>query len=195
MDKGPLIFALLAVGFIVGANHFEKSKKPKGENPIIHRGKEPEGIAIANELAIRYDGIQKGEGNIPDAMQFTDIQQTGSTTYGNTLEEVRTNLKDMRAKFANPEVPAVGEVRNLKTITEMDTTPEITRLYPELNEILTRRGTAIDRMGDIQEKGGSGAKYQAIRDKADADLVTLQKKIATEHPELAYKVAPTPPTP
>jgi len=34
MDKGPLIFALLALGFIVGADHFDKSKKRKGGNPV-----------------------------------------------------------------------------------------------------------------------------------------------------------------
>ncbi len=99
MDKGPLIFALLALGFIAGANHFEKSKKRKGGNPIIHRGKEPEGIAIADELGVRYDGIQPGFKDIPSAYMFTDVLQTGSTFTGKNLEEVRTKLAAMRKAF------------------------------------------------------------------------------------------------
>jgi len=51
------------------------------------------GEAIAKELGITYDGIQEGLG-----MQFTD-PQTGSTFYGNTLDEVRANLENMRGKF------------------------------------------------------------------------------------------------
>ncbi len=82
---------------------------------ITHRGTEPAGIAIANQLRVQYDGIQAEIG-----MQFTD-PQTGSTTYGNTLEEVRTNLENMRAGFAalevTPAVPAVPEV----TIGELAT--------------------------------------------------------------------------
>ncbi|KKK50587.1 hypothetical protein LCGC14_3123530, partial [marine sediment metagenome] len=37
--------------------------------PVEHRGTEPEGIAIANELGVAFDGIQEGLG-----MQFTDPQ-------------------------------------------------------------------------------------------------------------------------
>lgn len=66
--------------------------------PIVHRGKEPKGIAIGNELGVTYDGIQEGIG-----MQFTD-PKTGSTTYGNTLEEVKANLQKMRARFTNPRI-------------------------------------------------------------------------------------------
>ncbi len=62
------------------------------------------GEQIARELGIKYDGVQEGIG-----MQFTD-PQTGSTTYGNTLEEIQTKLIKMRAKFAKvtPAVPKVG---------------------------------------------------------------------------------------
>lgn len=65
---------------------------------IEHRGTEPEGIAIANELDIRYDGIQESVGNIPAKYQFTD-PITGSTFYGDTLEKAKINLANMRAKF------------------------------------------------------------------------------------------------
>jgi hypothetical protein len=59
------------------------------------------GQSIAEELGVHYDGVQELVG-----MQFTD-PQTGSTTYGNTLEEVRTNLTRMRAKFGKA-APAPG---------------------------------------------------------------------------------------
>ena len=39
MDKGPIIFALLALGFIVGADHYEKSKKPMSYKEFIASGK------------------------------------------------------------------------------------------------------------------------------------------------------------
>jgi len=61
----------------------------------------PTGEAIAKELGIKYDGIQEGIG-----MQFTD-PQTGSTTYGNTLEEVEARINDMREKFAEAEIKPV----------------------------------------------------------------------------------------
>ncbi|KKM23312.1 hypothetical protein LCGC14_1616460, partial [marine sediment metagenome] len=68
--------------------------------PIEHRGTEPEGIAIADELGVRFEGIQQGVEDIPSKMMFTDVQQTGSTFTANTLEEARTKLADMRAAFA-----------------------------------------------------------------------------------------------
>jgi len=51
------------------------------------------GHLIAEALGVHYDGIQEGLG-----MQFTDYL-TGSTTYGNSLSEVRESLARMRAKF------------------------------------------------------------------------------------------------
>ncbi len=69
---------------------------------IKHRGTKPEGIAIADALGLQYDGIQKGLG-----MQFTDVAETGSTFYANTLEQARTNLSNMREAFtkATQELP------------------------------------------------------------------------------------------
>lgn len=52
------------------------------------------GRDIARQLGIRYDGIQEGLG-----MQFTDAQVTGSTFYGNSLSEVKSNLGKVRKRF------------------------------------------------------------------------------------------------
>lgn len=74
---------------------------------------------IERELGLRYDGIQEGLG-----MQFTD-PQTGSTTYGNTLGEVKNKLAKMRAAFAEAKVgnpidksKIRGELVRLKTDIE-----------------------------------------------------------------------------
>ena len=52
------------------------------------------GNEIAGLTGTRYDGVQEGIG-----MQFTDLI-TGSTTYGNTLNEVRDNLVELRARYS-----------------------------------------------------------------------------------------------
>ncbi len=53
-----------------------------------------EGRKIAEQIGeIRYDEEQEGIGH-----QFTDIV-TGTTFYGNTLEEVRANLIEKRRLF------------------------------------------------------------------------------------------------
>ena len=52
------------------------------------------GEEIAKELGIRYDGIQEELG-----MQFTDIHQTGTTFYANTLEEAKVRLAEKRKLF------------------------------------------------------------------------------------------------
>ncbi len=81
--------------------------------PIVHRGTEPEGIAIADELEVRYDGIQEGIEDIPSKMMFTDVRQTRTTFVANTLEEARTKLAEKRELFKPPaveEVPAPAEV-------------------------------------------------------------------------------------
>ena len=56
------------------------------------------GNDIANRLNCHYDGIQPGFGKHPAMMQFTD-NITGSTTYGNSFEEVRAKLEKMRREF------------------------------------------------------------------------------------------------
>jgi len=62
------------------------------------------GKSIAEELGIRYDGVQPDIG-MPFTMQFTDVAQTGSTFHANTLAEARTGLEDMRAKFEAAKTP------------------------------------------------------------------------------------------
>jgi hypothetical protein len=56
------------------------------------------GEEIGNVLNCHYDGVQEGFGGRPDTMQFTD-NITGSTTYGNSLDEVRVKLEKMREAF------------------------------------------------------------------------------------------------
>ena len=52
------------------------------------------GEEIAKELGIHYDGMQEGLG-----MQFTDIHQTETTFYANTLEEAKVRLAEKRELF------------------------------------------------------------------------------------------------
>ena len=119
---------------------------------ITHRGTEPAGIAIANQLGVQYDGIQAEIG-----MQFTD-PQTGSTTYGNTLEEVRTNLENMRAGFAAPEVapvvPAVPEVAFRAELEQR--AEELARLKAELPTI-TDEARRMEVRAKIAELGKAHA--------------------------------------
>ncbi len=82
-----------AAEFITGEPAFRPGK------PIEHKGTEPEGIAIGNELGVRFEGIQEGIEELPDQFTFTD-PQTGSTFLATTLEGARTRLASMRAKFA-----------------------------------------------------------------------------------------------
>ncbi len=49
---------------------------------------------VAVKLGIRYDGAQEGIGS-----QFTDVQVTGTTFYGNTPSEVEENLEVKRRLF------------------------------------------------------------------------------------------------
>lgn len=55
------------------------------------------GSSIAKRLGVKYEGVQEKIG-----MQFTD-PLTGSTFYGNTLDEVELNLAALRAAFAEVE--------------------------------------------------------------------------------------------
>jgi len=53
-----------------------------------------EAQAIADKLGLRYDGVQEWLGH-----QFTDIGVTGTTFYGNTLEEIKRELVKKRKLF------------------------------------------------------------------------------------------------
>ncbi len=78
------------------------------------RGKESEGIMIADELGLRYDGIQEEIG-----MQFTDVAETGTTFYANTLEEARTKLAEKREAFAQPLAVSVVDYDRRYTLKEL----------------------------------------------------------------------------
>jgi len=62
------------------------------------------GKAIAEELGLRFDGVQPGIG-----MQFTDVAQTGSTFYANTLAEAKARLEVMRAEFQAAKTPPLKD--------------------------------------------------------------------------------------
>ena len=70
--------------------------------PIVHRGTEPEGRAIADELGIAYDGIQ-----IEVGFQFTDVRQTGTTFYARTLAGARAGLAKKRRLFARGQMKVI----------------------------------------------------------------------------------------
>ncbi len=168
--------------------------------------------------ALAQGGLAAGEGpTIQSVVAKIAANQPLTTAerqlYASESQAVEAALQAQVAPVAKPEIApepvVVGEVTTpaiariiseaglpkdaqIKTIAEMDRTPEITKLYPELAELRLKLGTAIDRMGEIQEAGGSGARFASIRDKAEADLVTLQLRIAREHPELGF-LEPTPP--
>ncbi|KKL07720.1 hypothetical protein LCGC14_2583190, partial [marine sediment metagenome] len=68
--------------------------------PIVHRGTEPEGISIGDELGVRYDGMFEAVSDVAAQMSFTDVQQTKDTFTARSLEEARTKLAAMREAFA-----------------------------------------------------------------------------------------------
>ncbi len=113
-----------------GARVAEKFLRPEVTKPpveIVHRGTEPEGIAIADELGLQYDGIQEGLG-----MQFTDVAETGTTFYANTLEEARSNLTETRASFAKPPVePPPTEVAPEPVPVSENAIEKLTRLVKD----------------------------------------------------------------
>ena len=53
-----------------------------------------QGQIIAEQLGLRFDGIQEGIG-----MQFTDIDVTGTTFYARTLEDAKRKLAEKRKLF------------------------------------------------------------------------------------------------
>ena len=104
-----------------------ESKSLEWQPQEIHRSKEPvnqaamfdSGTEIAKALGLKYDGIQVGFDDVPDSMQFTDLE-SGSTTYGNTLEEVTKKIKEMRKRFVKAKTsdmlrsdPVNGEVSSV----------------------------------------------------------------------------------
>lgn len=60
----------------------------------LAKGSKEDGEAIARELGIRYDGVQEQIG-----MQFTDIHETGTSFYADSLEEAREELAKKRKLF------------------------------------------------------------------------------------------------
>ncbi len=99
--------------------------------PVEHRGTEPEGIAIGDELGLRYDGIQEELG-----MQFTDVRQTGTTFYATSIEEARQELRNKRRLFGMAEEgnPVPKKLDLVKTLAIIDSRPKGKIIESKLRE-------------------------------------------------------------
>lgn len=82
---------------------------------VTHRGAEPEGIAIGDELGIAYEGIQEELG-----MQFTDVKETGTTFYAQSLEEAKRKLAEKRKLFAAEVKPPAKPPAEVKPAPEIE---------------------------------------------------------------------------
>ena len=118
MGSGIVQFNKVSPEQIVGV-FIEGKPKPPAVEPIEHRGTEPAGIAIADELGLRYDGIQEGIEELPSKMMFTDIYQTRSTFGANTLEKATERLSEMREAFAKHPAMSVVEYDRRYTLEEL----------------------------------------------------------------------------
>jgi hypothetical protein len=86
------------------------------EEPIIHRGTDPEAIKVAEQYGLSFDGVQEGYGDIPKQYTFTiqrgEPQIKGATFLVEKLSDVPTKLSEKMKEFGIPEVaPKVGEVK------------------------------------------------------------------------------------
>ena len=174
--------------------------------PIEHKGTEPEGIKIADELGVRFEGTQPGFQEIPSKLMFTDVKETGSTFTANTLEEARTKLADMREKFAKarpvkaaPEVSA--EVQS--TIDESTEAiaaaakPGMTVAEREAagNRLQVARGKLLNQAADALEAGDTqlAARLEDAASeaaKAGTAVEPLLEELAKEPPKAKPETPP-----
>lgn len=116
------------------------------------------GGAIAQNLGIRYDGIQEGVDEIPTQMQFTDLE-TGSTTYGNTIEEVRAKIEHMRNRFQpfkkTTDIPIYDRyIKDPDYARQKGFTVEIQQMTPDeyLETSAKMQGTDVERQLDMVDQ-------------------------------------------
>ena len=126
------------------------------------------GEAIAKELGVTFNGVQEGIKDIPASLTFTDTQ-TGSTFLARNLEEARTKLTEMRAKFGAAETP----------------TPTVTLYRGEPVGVRPREGN-VPFTPDISVArgwaGGTGQVIQVTLPRTEFDKLQFQKlpdRIAT----------------
>jgi len=130
------------------------------EAPIDHRGTEPEGIAIADELGIRYEGIQVGAPAfrdlpaVPSRMLFTDLTVTDSTFTAESLGDATAKLAAMRETFAKarPSPTAPRPEPGAPTIFSIE---EIAPVEPELPD-QTIPPQALEEVPHIDDLGKVG---------------------------------------
>ena len=159
------------------------------------------GQSIAAQLGIKFDGIQPGAEDIPNKMQFTD-SVTGSTTYGNSLEEVKANIEDMRAKFTgkgtqNVPVDVDEAIRRFeaqqkeikaKTRYGIDITKATEAEYvkaglEDAKDSIKGTGFALDIKKQIQNLKDEYAKLKVSQNTpaTPASVKTLVKNVTIEH--------------
>ena len=172
------------------------------------------GKSIAKQLGIKYDAIQPGFEDIPDMLQFTD-PTSGSTTYGNSIEEAKTNLANLRANYtksksevvvAKPSKtisqPAVVQKeapvppkttqtttkeQALRSLDEMVKDKKVNELYPALEQFYDIRSDILKEMQ--KNKIGARAKELAkAKDQSENAITIVYQGIIKEHPELVKPV-------
>ncbi len=97
-----------------------------------------------------------------------------------------------------PEPVVTPEVTgNIKTLAEMDATPAIHEAFPELDSLITKRNSLIDRLAQLEAQAEGRPSFQKRLDKlfnereqAETDLVILQNKITNERPDLGLRIQP-----
>ena len=94
------------------------------------------GAEIVQETGLRYDGLQEGIG-----LQFTDVEQTGTTFYANSLEEARTRLAEKRALFAKAVPPA--EVKVVPPTPAEVVVAEELKAFPTERQVVDEGGELI----------------------------------------------------
>ena len=115
MDKGPIIFALLVFGFIAGADHYEKSKKPEvpamGIVPELISGRYLPEIAKTAEYVgkVAYR-VHIPNWGIPKDATAADIIRFEQEELGNEYDVSDALLKELD-NFSAGDVQWVGHTK------------------------------------------------------------------------------------
>ena len=139
MDKGPIIFALLTLGFIAGASHYSKSDKPKpptGTSRITE-----EALAPLSPYRARQDIFISGSHATKTATAKSDIdivvklpsfpKATASVELRKQMEFARRMESELIGKTKKAEVFFVDEGKSVWQLS----TPRKTELLGAPNEL------------------------------------------------------------
>jgi len=130
---------------------------------------ETEARRVATELGLRYDGIQEEIGH-----QFTDIQVTGTTFYGNTPSEVKVQLEGKRRLWG--ETLSAQMIKTLETKTINDITyEEMNRIIHRIQGMPQRERDAPKRVADVlAEEIGIKKALQYVDKALAAGMITAR---------------------